>query len=232
MQVTLAGDFAGMPVVVLPSCLTYTFAPHIEAAFRAAELCCISICKPGFGDTDLPHGDTDEMAMFASDICAVLDQLGHQKCIIFATNTTPPIMFRLAPHMADRVRALVQLSGCLPTHSVKQKKSSSTWVQGAIQAAIQQPWLQAFMVQSGVRAWRAIGQKRFLKMQFSKHPEELERVLAPDILEETQTALEYATKQGYGRATQDVMAAFSDFTPDIAGCTLPALILHGDQNLV
>lgn len=232
VQVTLAGDFAGSPVVALSSCLTYTFAPHIEASFRAAEFCAISICRPGFGDTDPPVDGVDDLATFADDLRAVLDQLGQAKCMILATNTTSPIMFQFAPHLADRISALVQLSGCIPTPYVKQRKSSSTWVQGAIQAAIQQPLLKTFMVRSGVRAWRAMGQKRFLKMQFSKHPDELERVLAPDILEETQTALEHATKQGYERATQDLLAAFADFTPDIAACPLPVLILHGDQNLV
>jgi pimeloyl-ACP methyl ester carboxylesterase len=172
------------------------------------------------------------METFAADLRALLDQLGHATCSIVAPNLATPLLYKFAPYIADRVSVLVQASGTLPSPYAKRRRSSSAWAEGAIQAAIRQPNLKTFMVKAGIRAWRALGQRRFLKMQLFKHPQELNYILTTDHLDEIQDALETATKQGFDRITRDVMATFDDYTADIEACTLPILVFHGDENRV
>ena len=166
------------------------------------------------------------------DLRALLDQLGHEKCFLFATNTSSSFMYPASRRLSDRVKGLIQLGAAPPICYFEDGFNSVPWAKGIITASEKHPALKEFMTKAGLKAWRAMGQKRFFKIQFRNSDFELRHLLQPDPLEEFDNALRAATKQGYDAAIHDTMLAFSDFSSDVAATDLPILVIHGQKDLV
>ena len=230
VEVTMAGDFSGAPVIFLPSCVGYTFPPLAEQAFHNAGICVLSVCRPGYGDTDPVLPNEGYLQTCALDIQALLDQLGHQTCILLSMNTSAAIMYDITAFFADKVSHLVQVSGSVPSCYLEGCQTSSSWTQGAARAAQKHPALKDFMIKAGIKAWRALGQRKFMSSQFRKDSFELEAVLKPAYLKEYQNALDAATKQGLQAAVQDVQTAFTNYRNSVIDCDTPTLVIHGDRD--
>ncbi len=232
VEVTMSGNLTGEPVIFLQCCVGYTFPPDAEMAFFNSDLCFLSICRPGYGETDPALSDQDYMKTFAADIQALLDQLGHKTCVILSTNTAPAVMYELATMIPTRISNLVQVSGCAPLHYLGKYETSAPWAQGVVRAANRHPAFKDFMLRAGLKAWRTIGQRSFLKSQLKKGSAEFESALLPDNVREFQKALDVATQQGLASVVRDMKSAFSDYRKRVAACEIPSLIIHGVQDSV
>ncbi len=227
VEVTMAGDLTGKPIVFLQSGITYTFESKIEQVFYDAGYCILSICRPGYGDTDPAPDGEDSDETFAADLKSLLDQLGHEECLVMSSNLSSAVMYALSSVISDRVKGLIQVAAAPPINYHEDLGTSVTWANGIINAVTRQPALKSFMQATGVRAWKALGQARFRKMAFKMNAEEYERATRPEALQDAQIALDIATKQGFDVITSDMSAIFSDFSEDVHSTDLPILIVHG-----
>ncbi len=230
VEVTMAGDFSGLPVVFLANSFIYRFESKNEQILHDAGLCMFSICKPGYGDTDPPVPGDCPIETAANDIEALLDQLGHEKTVLMTTNNASPFMYKLSALLEHRLSGLVPCSAFLPPNYFDEENCLSTWVKGTTRAVRNYPSVAEFLIKAGVPAWTKMGAKRFYTVQFKAHVKTLQQLLAPTYLAESQHALETSTKQQTIGAASEIRSAFDDFTNDIAATDLPILLIHGDKD--
>lgn len=227
VEVTMAGDLSGKPIVFLQNCVAYTFEGKVEQVFRDMGFCVLSVCRPGYGDTDPPIDGDDYLGTFASDIEALLDQLGHDQCMILSSNISSAVMYHASCYFSSRVRGLIQVASCAPQPYFEVVGSSVPWAQGLIHAADKHPAFAEFMLRTGMRAWKALGQSRFMRTQFRNEPLELALTTDPEALKESQAALDVAMKQDLDTCIFDTRITFSDYSEKVASTDLPILTIHG-----
>lgn len=232
VEVTIAGDFTGKPLVFLQGCYAYTFQAPIEKAFFDAGFCVLSICRPGTGDTDPAPEGQGYFKTFAGDLSALLDQLGHDTCMMMTSNTSTGFMFRAATHLKSRVSGFVLAAANAPMPYLEEADIVAPWVLGMYRAAKNRPKMFQVFHSMGARAYRAMGQARFITLQFFNDPKELEIVRKPAALKESEHALETYMRQGITSFITDITISFSDFTPDVRQTDAPILILHGIDDKV
>lgn len=232
VEVTMAGDLSGRPIVFLQNSHTYTFQSRIEQAFFDAGYCILSICRPGHGDTDPISDGTSYYEGFAADVCALLDQLGFDDCTIMSTNTSSAVGYCLAAAMPNRLIGIIQVAACAPVPHLREDDINVPWVKGMFRAARSTPTIYRFMVKTGLRAYAAMGDARFSKIQFMNDPAEYERARQPEAARESQHALTTLTKQGVGPAIEQVELAFHDYTDIVAQSDMPILMVHGADDQV
>lgn len=228
VEVTLAGDLSGSPVVFLHSMTNYTNPPLVEKALFDHGICAICICRPGYSDTSPPLEGDDYFETFVGDLSSVLDQLGHDHAAVFAINTSPPLSYKLALAMPHRITHIIQSAGTVPLPYILNSTAASSWAKGVISAGMDHPALMEFMIRTAVKAWRALGARRFMTLQCKQNQEELAAVLKPDSLREFDIALEISTGNGTKRAAKEMYLGFTDYSDDVRTNTAPTLILHGE----
>lgn len=227
VEVTMAGDLSGKPIVFLQSCVAYTFESKVEQVFRDSGFCVLSICRPGYGDTDPPNKGEGYFETFVADLEALLDQLGHEHCMIMSANTSSSWMFEVSALFPSKVKGLIQVASCVPITYHKDVGSSIPWAQGVIHAAEKHPAFSEFMIKAGMRAWKTLGQSKFMRTQFRNQPTELALTTDPEALKESQAALDVATKQNLDSCVYDTRITFSDFSKGVSSTDLPILTIHG-----
>ncbi len=233
VEITMAGDLAGTPLVFLQDAVTYTFTGKVEQVFRDKGYCVLSMCRPGYGDTDPPLAGEPYLETFAADLDALLDQLGHRTCMLLSAGTSSTFMFGASQYFSDRITGLIQLDAAVPRSYFDDMHTSSSWAQGALNAAEKHGVLQEFVIKSGIRAWKKIGSARFMRAQFrNASVGELELVTEPEALRESQRALDIATKQNLDYLVADTFRAFSDYKAEVAATKLPILVIHGVDDSV
>ena len=232
VEVTMSGAFGGKPIVLIQSGVRYTFQSKTEHAFREANLCVLSICRPGFGDTDPAPADQQPDETFAGDLGSLLDQLGYTKCLMMSEAMSSGAMYRIAPYVTERVSGLVQVAAAAPANYFRDIETSVSWAQGMLNAAARNPSLLRLMLKTSTRAWKALGQKNFRKMAFRMDKVEFDLVMQPEALLEADAALNTATKQGFDAIISDMASLFSDFRDVVANTSLPILAIHGSSDPV
>lgn len=230
VEIIMSGDHSGKPLVYFPCIFSYTFSPRVEQLFYDAGICVLAVCRPGHGDTDLAVEGQTYFETAADDICALLDQLGHKTCLFFATTVVASVMYHVAPHMAGRVSGFAQVSANLPSHYMSDADVKLPWVKGLFRASQKHPALMEFFLKAGLRAYRAMGQSRFVALQFRDHPEDLAFLTSPEAREKSQFALDVCTKQGYDAAAFDITLSMGDYRAQIDLTDQPILVLHGAKN--
>lgn len=230
VEVIMSGDHSGKPMVYFPCIFSYTFAPRVEQLFYDAGICVLAVCRPGHGDTDPAVEGKTYFETAADDICAILDQLGHKSCLFFATTVVASVMYHVAPHMAGRVAGFAQVSANLPSHYMSDADVNVPWVKGLFRASRKHPALMEFFLKAGLRAYRAMGQTRFVTLQFKDYPKDLAFLTSPEVREKSQFALDVCTKQGYDAAAFDIALSMEDYRSQIDMTNKPILVLHGEKN--
>ncbi len=232
VEVTMSGDFNGKPIVFFQDAVRYTFEGKIEQAFHDAGYCILSICKPGYGNTDPVPNGADFQNTFASDICSLLDQLGYDRCLLMSMNTSSAAMFAISSRLLSRINGMIQIAAAAPSSYLQKVDAAIPMGQAIINSTNNHPSLKLFLIKSGYHTWKALGQEQFFKLQFRSHPIELEQATRPEFIREANAAFDIATRQGFNSIIADTLNAFSDFREDVLSTKLPILIIHGNNDLV
>ena len=230
VEITLSGDLSGKPYVFIQSSANYTFERKIEQVFHDAGICMLSICQPGCGDTDPPLEGAPAQETMAQDISAVLDQLGHDKCILMTSNLTSPFLYRVSRYLPHRLHGLVQIAGPIPQSYCKADDDVLPWSKGLTRAVQTNQAMADFIIGKGVPIWIKMGPKAFINIQFRKNRALQERLTQPETFTELIRAFEVTTAQGPEVLKQELKTSFQDFVDDIKATDAPILQVHGSQD--
>lgn len=229
VEVVLAGDMNGKLVVFVPDITVYSFSPTNEANLASHGLCFATVARPGYGGTDpAPEGEHD--ATMAADIVALQDQFGVTSSVLLAHSTATGYAFRLGGLIPDRLSSIVLLSTLPPMPYLIKRGIVSPWAGAVLRSGKTTPTLLRLMVAAGLRAWKAMGSRRFARMQLSDNPEDVVVCDQVELLTEMDAALAAATAQGVEVAVRDLSMATSDWTDWARACRTPAILFHGTKN--
>ncbi len=232
VEVTLSGDPNGEPVFNLCNAAFYTFNQEIEHLLNENNVRIISLCLPGYGNTDPVPKDEQRQLRIREDVEQVLDMLKIDQCILMTTNTSPPITFDLAVALPQRFKHVLQVAACAPFKYTKNVGSKAPWADAALKAGDKHPGIKKLLLKGGIKAWKALGAERFMRLQFAGHKHDLHFVMLPDNLEEHKDALGSATKFGVDAMTEDVSLSFEDWSSAVVACPLKITVLQGELDKV
>ena len=227
VEVTLAGDPAGKPVIFVPSFTLYTFPNDVEAKFRAEGVCMISVCRPGFGGTD-PAGpdETDEECM-AKDIAAVMQQLEIGQCPFLTHSSATPYGVALAGLLPERMTRLVLLSGFVPRGYMHAAETSSPWAAALFRTSARSRTFRKLLVVSGMKMLRIVGAKRFVQMQLGGNMHDMVLASSPEFLSQFENAIRATLAQGIDPVLSEVAFGIRDWVDLIEKCKRPVVYLQG-----
>ena len=230
VEITLAGDPNGTPVIFLPSITVYTFPSRVELAFRRAGLLVISICRPGIGKTDPVRENEDWDQTLVGDTLAIMDQIGIKSCPVVAHNSAAPFGFIIGREIPERISRLVVMCGFPPSIFNKKGDSGSNWVAAILRSAGSSPALRTIIVQGGIKAWKAMGTRKFVTMHLKGCTSDVEYAVSPDFMEEFEAAYRTVFAQGTEFALAEIERSSSDWSDLVEACDLPVTILHGAKD--
>jgi pimeloyl-ACP methyl ester carboxylesterase/DNA-binding CsgD family transcriptional regulator len=230
IEFTLMGDFNGKPMVTVATASFYTLTAEVEKVLHDEELCIISVCTPGCGQTDPAIDKAVRLQTFCSDIAAVLDLQKIDKCPLLAITHGSPICYYLARHLPDRFSHLVQMNAAVPLKFAAASKTQSPWINGILRACDSHPTMGKLLLKGGCKAWASIGASNIMRFQLSSNPVDAEFALRPENLTEFEHALKTATANGIASAVEDMYLAFGDWTENVKESPIRVTILHGEQD--
>jgi pimeloyl-ACP methyl ester carboxylesterase/DNA-binding CsgD family transcriptional regulator len=230
VEATLAGKPDGKVVVFLPNATQKTFQPSIEAAFAAANLCVLSICRPGTGRTDPAPKDMDIDVCAAEDVATVMSQLGAERSPFLVHSTSAPFGFRMAQLLSERVSRLVVVSGFPPAPYVAAQRTGAPFASAMIRAASSSPAMLAFLTKSGITAWRLLGTRRFMTMQLANNPDDIALAICPECLAEFDSAFQSSLARGTDAGTYELKVGTLDWSAWTKGISCEVDWLHGTKD--
>lgn len=228
VDVTLAGDDAGKPIVFVPGNFFQMFPGTIEREFAKRGFALYTIARPGFGGTSPSHNvGTDD---YAEDVLAVMNQLGHDQFILIAHTTGVPAAFRLCETAKERVESLVLL-GLFPPKSVDEKAATkSRWHDAIVQAARTNPKLTELLARSGRRLLMSMGTKLFLRSLYKGSKADLKVVKKEEFIKMYEASIKIVEKQGIKAPLADAIETANDWSSMIHAMPQRILIFHGVED--
>ena len=177
---------------------------------------CIAHDRRGHGRSDQPWNGND-MDTYADDLAALINHLGLEKAILVGHSTGGGEVTRyVGRHGSEKVAGLV-LIGAVTPGMLKTDQNPDGLPMSVFDG-----------IRDGVRKDRAQFFKDLTTPFFGANRDGHK---VSDGMRETFVALGL---QGSLKAEMDCIAAFSEseFTADLAKCTMPVLVIHGDDDQV
>ena len=177
---------------------------------------CIAHDRRGHGRSDQPWTGND-MDTYADDLAALIDHLGLEKAVLVGHSTGGGEVTRyIGRHGSGKVAGLV-LIGAVTPGMLKTDKNPDGLPMSVFDG-----------IRDGVRKDRAQFFKDLTAPFFGANRE------GHHVTEGMRETFVSLGLQGSLKAEMDCIAAFSEseFTPDLAKCTMPVLVIHGDDDQI
>jgi len=230
VEVTIAGDVSGDPIVSIAQLTHYTFTAEFEQYLFDAKLYIINVCPPSYGRTDPIAENASRIDHTCDDVIAVLDQLEVDSCPVLATHTNGPYVYALANSRPERINSVAQISAIGPIKFAQNSESCSSWMTGIVRACHTHGALKRIIIRGAVRSMVTLGSKQFMRIQVTSKPIDAEYVLRPENIKEYQHAMTAATHGGLASAVTDCILAFGDWTDHIESMNQHITIIHGGED--
>ncbi|MEM6589963.1 MAG: alpha/beta hydrolase [Pseudomonadota bacterium] len=230
VEVVVSGDPAGAPILMLSGIGPQKFPPQRTKKFKEAGFCIYSISPPGLGYTDPEAEGADRITCLASDVAALMDQLGVASApfVCFASNLLMTV--RLAAKIPDRMTR-IQTWITIPPARFRTKseaKETPNAISAMGNASMISPGMKKLVTQSSLRAWAILGTRKMAKFQARSEPAIAEKLLVPDTIDSIDEGFKSAIRQGFTKTVvRDAEAVHSDWYDDAAACPVPIHIVHG-----
>ena len=230
LDVTLAGDMDGLPVLMVSTLRSHTFPDWYEEELAQQGILAIHVWRPGFAGSDpLPEGQ-DLAEGMAADILAPLDHLGIKRCPIVCSDEAIVDTLRMARHTGDRIARILSFSTFLPLRLRREEAPQIPWAAAMTRAAKTSPLLLRMIIIAGNKAWQAMGARRFARLQLKASKADLKVIDLPGVTDALQRALLASLGQGLDQNCRTLYDAFGDWSEDLERCPVPIEMVHGDDD--
>ncbi|MFD0916759.1 alpha/beta fold hydrolase [Pseudahrensia aquimaris] len=230
VDVLFYGDPQGLPVVFLHSVYYRSFPPFVEQQLHDAGLYFIAPGRPGFGATTKAAKGTSRFECLTSDVEAILDQMGIEKCVLIAQTASTPAAFHIFKHLQHRIDRRIVIASAAPTTrkiSFDASRVSSAWTVALIKACKVSPQMAYLVARAGHRLMLSAGMSRFLSHHYSGSPADLEVMALPETIAEFEEGVAFTSKQGIEEAVHDVIDCFENWDHLIEEAPGPVIMAHG-----
>lgn len=227
IDVTLAGDLSGRLVVYIPDTTQCLFPAAVEARFHAAGLCVASLCRPGCGRTDPPAAGQDYNACLAADILTLQNQLGSDRAVLWAHNTSSTFAYAVGGLIPDHLSRIVIQSTLVPAPFFDATKVRSPWVAALMRAIHKSPGMYRLVIRAAIRAWKAMGTRRLFAMQLRGHEPDVTTATTAENVAEFDHAVRTCLAQGFDYAVVAFDNAMRDWSDWVRACPVPIELIQG-----
>ncbi|SFS04971.1 helix-turn-helix domain-containing protein [Yoonia litorea] len=211
VEVVIAGDRQGIPIIVCPSTVLRTFPASAEHAFKQAGIQVISVMAPGFGKTSPECPGEDDLRVAADDILAVMDQLGLSQAKLLVTNFGMHAALHFARFAQGRLDGIIGASINLPK-SIAAKRKSKNRVLAGLQDRLQSKGvISEVAFRTTARALLATRPETALRMTYKGHQKAILRFQSAEIMPETTEAFQSIFAQGLDAGTRAFSRAHLDW---------------------
>jgi pimeloyl-ACP methyl ester carboxylesterase len=230
LDVVLAGDMSGAPVVFLSTLTHHTSPPRVEAELQGAGLLAVHLWRPGFGRTDPPPSNAAYAETLAGDLAAVLTQLGVDRCPLVALNAATLDAVDLGARCPERISRILVLGPVLPRPYQRRETLGTPWGEAIYRTMGSNPALLRVMVRTGLRAWKVLGTRRFAAMQLAGSAADLGVLDEPEVLAELDRAMIDSNAQGVDANVREAQRIISDWSEVADACRVPIDVIHGTED--
>ena len=230
LDVVLAGEMTGAPLVFLSTLTHHALPPWAEARLQEAGLLAVHLWRPGFGRTDPPAADEEYLETLAGDLAAVLAQLGVERCPLVALNAATVDAVNLGRRCPERISRILVLGPVLPRPFQRRETLGTPWGEAIYRTMGANPVLLRVMVRTGLRAWKLMGTRRFSAMQLGGSAADRAVLEQPDALVEFDRAMIESNAQGVEANVREAQRIISDWTEATQACQPPIELIHGTDD--
>lgn len=230
VEVCFSGNSSGTPVLHIPHAATHRYNAEIEEKLHEASIYLISVCPPGYGNSEVPLNDQSRDAAWVDDIQSVLETLKIGQCPVLATSAGTYRAFQLAQSLPDRISQVILLAACPPAEYWLKHGTSAPWVDAVLRISFRYPTLRKVILTAGLKAWTAVGSDQFHRLQLANQKKDAAALTKPANCCELEYALESAIKHGFKYLLEDVTPLFDNYLPIIRSSKCAISIIHGSND--
>lgn len=231
IDVILAGDFTGTPVVTLSEILGHLISKEFVDHLKQQNLYLVSISLPGFGKTSPPSSNMDMSACIASDVTAVLDALEIQKCAVVGRLSGARDLFNLLLEIPERFSDGFVVGGALPRSFQKNPSLTSKWTQALVSVTLaSRSVLKVIMVTTHRILMTTENPKKHFEYYFRSKSDK-QFLNEPGIGEFMRTSMRKASAIYNGDLHVRVVAdALQPWGNEASNLRVPVTLIHGEED--
>ncbi len=227
VEVVVAGDPKGYPIILLPSPSLRTWPAKTEGLFKQAGVQCITIVGPGFGKTSQPEAGASRIDCATGDVLAVMDQLGLTRATMLTSNFGLRAARTYLGASPDRFDQIIVQSPNLPRVDLASSKSKIkilTVLQKDLNESLH---LSDVAVLAAGRSFQAMSADAAIRLIHRGSPQAIKSFLDPANFPEVEGAVQSIFAQGTWAATNGFKASQEDWSAQIAASKVPIRLIAG-----
>jgi len=230
VEAKLIGDLSGHPFLFVPSVFGHSITPAIEKLLVEQKLLMVSVVRPGFGGTSPPSKDQTEDQCFASDVTAILDNMGIEQCPIMGRASAARSVFNLLSDLPERLTSGYLVNAVVPGKYVKRDSIRSKWTQSLFSAANLAPGVASLILGAGGRILLRTGTERFIRRMYANSPADQEIVGDPEVAKSIREGVIMTIQQGPETGIRDMIRSFGDWSKEADRVNAPITMIHGTKD--
>ena len=229
VEVIVAGDPAGEPIILLPSPSLISWPAATERLFFENGFQCITVVAPGFGKTTPPQGDVRRAEAGRDDLLAVMDQLELSHATILTSNFGLRSAIDYVSTTPSRFRQIIVQSPSLPRVPMTTDKNKSTVkILNSLQKVFNNALgLSDLAVLAAGRSFQAMSPEAAIRLIHRSRPDAVKSFLSHENYPEVHAAVRALFAQGITAGASGFKASQGDWSELIANCQVPITILGG-----
>lgn len=227
VEVIVAGDPKGYPIILLPSPSLRSWPAKTEGLFRQAGVQCITIVGPGFGKTSQPQAGEARIDCAIGDVLAVMDQLGLTRATMLTSNFGLRAALTYTDASPDRFDQIIVQSPSLPRVDLASSKSKIKILTLLQQVLNESRHLSDIAVLAAGRSFQAMSADAAIRLIHRGSPQAIKSFLDPANFPEVEGAVQSIFAQGTWAASNGFKASQEDWSAQIAASKVPIRMIAG-----
>ncbi|MFK7761898.1 MAG: LuxR C-terminal-related transcriptional regulator [Roseobacter sp.] len=230
VEVALAGDMFGTPVLMVPTLFQRCFPAQVEQHLKRAGILMITVVPPGRGKTSRPRQGISVRACFVDDIVAVLDQLSIDRAILFGTDDILRLAVLLAQEIPDRLTHILVTAPVLPISYEKASRHRDNFIPSSKKLQLLKPAMKTLSLALFWQSLTILHAKGMIRLFLRNDPIDLRVCLEPDTLKEVSAAFDSVISAGFETGAKHHLSTFDDWETHIKDCPVPITIYEGTKS--
>lgn len=222
------GDLTGIPVLYFHPLEGALLTPVVERAAFENGLRIIAPWRPYYGQTSGEDRGIKSAKNFPERVAKLLDHLGIDRCLAFASQAGGPFLMAMAKGQPSRITSAVCVGSFLPVSTSDDFGHLPKKQRLQMRLARIAPSFARIYQKAMVASMRTGDFYRFVEEYFQDCPQELITVGRPDLVAMFRNSATYAISLGFEGTTDTMLNWSADWSVLCRDLTVPVHVLAGE----